>query len=45
MINNNNPNPAISLPGGVSWPFSGNSSVDAALTTIIGLGLGYYDSF
>jgi hypothetical protein len=40
MINNNNPNPAISLPGGVSWPFSSNSSLDAALTTIIGLGLG-----
>lgn len=40
MANNNNPNPAISLPGGISWPFSGGSSMDAAMTTIIGLGLG-----
>jgi len=40
IVNNNNPNPAVSLPGGVSWPFSTSSPIETALTTIIGLGLG-----
>ncbi|PVF95254.1 hypothetical protein CPB86DRAFT_711602, partial [Serendipita vermifera] len=40
IVDNNNPNPAVNLPGGIAWPFSGNSATDAALTTVIGLGLG-----
>ncbi|PVF95252.1 hypothetical protein CPB86DRAFT_711561 [Serendipita vermifera] len=39
MVDNNNPIPMINLPGGIAWPFSGNSAADAALTTVIGLGL------
>lgn len=38
-IDNNNPTPVISFPGGLGWPFTG-SSADAAFTTVIGLGLG-----
>ncbi|KAG8822121.1 hypothetical protein FRB91_003316 [Serendipita sp. 411] len=38
-IDNNNPNPVISLPGGIAWPFSNSSAMDAALTTLVGLGL------
>lgn len=39
MIDNNNPNPVVSLPGGIMWPFTSSSATDAALTTVIGLGL------
>ncbi|KAG8816542.1 hypothetical protein FRC17_000293 [Serendipita sp. 399] len=39
VIDNNNPNPIINLPGGIAWPFSNSSALDAALTTIVGLGL------
>lgn len=40
IVDNNNPQPAISLPGGLSWPFQSSSATDAALTTLVGLGLG-----
>lgn len=49
IVDNNNQNPAVSIPGGLAFPFLGGSSAgDAAITTMIGLTMGnwsyFYDS-
>lgn len=36
------PQPAFSLPGGLTFPFTRSALADAALTTIIGLFMGVY---
>jgi hypothetical protein len=43
IMDNNNPVPAVSLPGGLAWPFTGSNAVDAAITTLVGLGLGVWN--
>jgi hypothetical protein len=43
IMDNNNPVPAVSLPGGLAWPFTGSNAADAAITTLVGLGLGMLD--
>jgi hypothetical protein len=43
IVDNNNQSPAVSLPGGLAFPFVGGSSAgDAAITTLIGLTMGIW---